>query len=130
MPLVDVSEEMGSMSFADGSHKDGLISRKQGISDQSEAFFEGFIAGAKYSVHTSGAMRAGDATFHSGLTLHRAPGNPTDRYRDVMTVIYFADGLTVEQPQNGFQEGDLASWFPGLQPGDLAASEINLVLTP
>ena len=43
-------------------------------------------------------MKAGDATFHSGLTLHRAPGNPTDRVRAVMTVIYIAEGEVVQQP--------------------------------
>ena len=128
MPLVDVSAEMGSMSFADRSHKEGILSLNQGISDQSEAYYEGYIAGAKLPVRTSGAMKAGDATFHSGITLHRAPGNPTDRVRSVMTVIYLADGLTIQEPGNGFQASDLASWFPGLKPGDIAASELNPLL--
>jgi hypothetical protein len=128
MPLVDVPLEMGTMSFADGSQKAGIISLSSGISDQSEAYYEGFIDGAKLPVRTSGAMKAGDATFHSGLTLHKAPGNPTDRVRAVMTVIYFADGLTANVPQNDNQKADLASWFPGVQPGEPAASELNPLL--
>ena len=45
--------------------------------------------------------------------------------RPVMTVIYFADGARVTEPETGYQRFDLAVWLPGLEPGDLAASEIN-----
>lgn len=125
MPLVDVPAEMGTMSFADGSQKEGLIDLGGQISDNSEAFFDGFVLGRRLPISTSGAMRAGDATFHSGLTLHRAPGNPTDRVRAVMTVIYVADGETVQNPTNPNQENDLRTWFPGLAPGDLIDSPLN-----
>ena len=67
-------------------------------------------------------MRAGDASFHSGWTVHKALGNTSDRMREVMTVIWFADGLPVLEPANPAQANDLASWLPGLAPGDLAAS--------
>jgi ectoine hydroxylase-related dioxygenase (phytanoyl-CoA dioxygenase family) len=128
MPLVDVPAEVGTMSFADGSHLDGIISTEMGISDQSEAFYEGFVMGRRYKVSTAGAMKAGDATFHSGLTLHRAPGNPTSHMRSVMTVIYVADGSVVQQPQNEAQVGDLAGWLPGLKPGDLISSPLNPIV--
>lgn len=128
MPLVDVPAEMGTMSFADGSHHDPIINLPGGISDHSEAFYEGFIAGKGYPVRTSGAMNAGDATFHTGVTLHRAPGNPTDWMREVMTIIYLADGLTVQEPTNPNQSVDLAQWLPGLKPGDLISSELNPLL--
>lgn len=128
MPLVDASAEMGTMSFADGSHRRGLIEKTPGISDRTEVFFQKFIEGEGLHVGTAGAMRAGDATFHSGLTLHGAPGNPTDRVRAVMTVIYLADGMTVTEPKNPGQVNDLATWLPGLRPGDLAASELNPVV--
>ncbi len=125
---MDVSEEMGSMSFADASHAKGLIEKEPGISDRTEVFFQKTIEREGMNVSTAGAMGAGDATFHSGLTLHGAPGNPTDRVRAVMTVIYLADGLTVREPKNPSQGNDLATWFPGLKPGDAAASEINPLL--
>lgn len=125
MPLVDIDETMGSMSFADESQKDGVINLSSGISDESEAFYEGFVAGRGYKVRTSGAMKAGDATFHSGLTLHRAPGNPTDRVRAVMTVIYLAEPMTIAQPANPNQINDLATWFPGQAAGELVDSEFN-----
>ena len=53
-------------------------------------------------------MSAGDATFHSGWTLHSAPGNPTSQMREVMTVIYFADGTRTFEPRNEEQRSDLA----------------------
>ncbi len=125
MPLVDVPADMGTMYFADGSHRDGIITLDEGISDESEAYYDRHVQHRKFSVRTSGAMRAGDATFHSGLTLHRAPGNPTARIREVMTVIYFADGERIQEAGNRFQAADTASWFPGLKAGNLAASELN-----
>ena len=125
MPLVDVPANMGTMSFADGSNLEGLVDLGGQISDQSEAFFDGFVLGRRLPINTSGAMRAGDATFHAGLTLHRAPGNPTDRVRAVMTVIYIAEGEKVQAPMNENQENDLRTWFPGLKPGDLIASPLN-----
>lgn len=128
MPLVDVPAEMGTMNFADGSHARGLIEKQPGISDRTEVFFQKTIEREGMAVSTAGAMRAGDATFHSGLTLHGAPGNPTDRVRAVMTVIYLADGLTVTEPRNTGQVNDLATWLPGLKPGDPAASELNPLL--
>ena len=45
-----------------------------------------------------------------------------------MTVIYFADGARVTRPDNRNRELDLATWLPGLAPGDLAASPINPLL--
>jgi hypothetical protein len=48
--------------------------------------------------------------------------------REVMTVIWFADGLTVLEPANSAQANDLSSWLPGLAPGDVAASDSNPAL--
>jgi ectoine hydroxylase-related dioxygenase (phytanoyl-CoA dioxygenase family) len=70
-------------------------------------------------------MAAGDATFHSGWILHGAPGNQTARAREVMTIIYFADGARVTEPVNPNQERDMTRWLPGCKPGDLAASSLN-----
>lgn len=128
MPLVDIDDVMGSMSFADGSHHTGVIPLDSGISDDSEAFYDEYVREKGLVVRTSGAMQGGDATFHSGLTLHKAPGNVTDRTRAVMTVIYVAEGERVAEPQNANQEADLATWFPGLKPGDLIGSELNPLL--
>ena len=41
-------------------------------------------------------LKAGDATFHSGLTFHGAGNNQTDTMREAMTVIYTKDGVTFD----------------------------------
>jgi len=124
MPLVDIPEEVGSMSFGSGSQNVGYLGDLP-ISDRSDEELKRVIAERGLRTDSYGAMKAGDATFHSGWTLHGAKGNPTPNMREVMTVIYFADGVTVAKPKNANQEDDLERWFPGLKPGDTAASKIN-----
>ncbi|MFC4776256.1 phytanoyl-CoA dioxygenase family protein [Paenibacillus sp. GCM10023252] len=124
MPLVDVSEEVGSMTFASESHKVGYIN-KMVISDESHKTLAEYIEGKGFEKVSYGAMKAGDATFHAGWTLHSAPGNPTDTMRKVMTIIYVADDTVIAEPDSNARKSDLAQWFPGLKPGDMAASPIN-----
>jgi ectoine hydroxylase-related dioxygenase (phytanoyl-CoA dioxygenase family) len=130
MPLVDISPIMGSMSFADGSHAEGFIPISHQISDVSEAYFEGYCKGKGYDVTGGGEMRAGDATFHSGWTLHRAPGNVTDRVREVMTVIYYPEGTTVHEPRNDFQAADHKVWLNSVPVGHAADGPLNPRLYP
>lgn len=130
MPMVDVDNTMGSMSFADRSQAEGFVELGDEISDLSEAFFEGYVRGKGYTVSGGGAMAAGDATFHSGWTLHRAPGNVTDRVREVMTVIYYPDGTRVATPKNRFQEADHEGWLSLVEPGKIADGPLNPLLWP
>ena len=124
MPLVDVSPAMGTMRFASGSHLDGYLGDMP-ISDDSEQKIEKYIQSRGYKIAPGVAMKPGDATFHYGWTLHGAPANATDRTREVMTVICYADGARVTEPDNFNRQRDLERWLPGLKPGDLAASELN-----
>lgn len=125
MPLVDVSVEMGALTFATGSHKWGALS-SLAISDQAEEYFGKLIDERGFPV-VSSAMKAGDATFHSGWMLHHASPNKTNRTREAMGVIYFEDGARIARPDNPHKESDL-KYFPGCKPGDYAASELNPVL--
>jgi ectoine hydroxylase-related dioxygenase (phytanoyl-CoA dioxygenase family) len=129
MPLADLDPRVGSMTFADGSHASGKL-RGHAISDASEVEFAQLVESEHLREHTYGALRAGDATFHAGWTLHRAGPNPTDHMRPVMTIIYFADGTRVSEPDSPYQAFDLSVWLPGLNPGDVAASPINPRLWP
>jgi ectoine hydroxylase-related dioxygenase (phytanoyl-CoA dioxygenase family) len=95
------------------------------IGDDSEQKFAGYIQSRGYSIAPGVAMKAGDATFHYGWTLHGAPANATDRPREAMTVIWYADGARVTEPDNFNRRRDLERWMPGLKPGDLAASGLN-----
>lgn len=124
MPLVDVTAEMGTMSFASGSHLDGYLG-EMAISDDSEQMVRERVSERGYGVTAPVAMRAGDATFHAGFTLHGAPGNTGDRAREVMTVIYYADGIPVGSVSNGHKRNDLEAFFPGLGEGDLAVTGLN-----
>ena len=124
MPLADIVSEMGTLIFASRSGEHGYLS-KLAISDESERTFQQHIDARGFPLATNGDMTAGDASFHSGWVLHSAPGNATAAMRKVMTIIYFADGAHVTQPDNRNRVNDLRNWLPGLKPGDLAASDLN-----
>ena len=126
MPLVDVPVEMGALTFASGSHTRGFLGHLE-ISDQSHDEFDRLVHDNKYPVVTE-PMRAGDATFHASWLLHSAPGNASPNTREVMTVIYFADGVSTFEPDNEHRANDLRTWLPGVRPGEAAASELNPVL--
>lgn len=125
MPLVDIPAAIGTMTFGTKSHELGYLGEFE-ISDESDRVFEQIIAANNMKLAHYGAMQAGDATWHKGWTLHGAPGNPTTTLREVMTIIYFADGTRITDPAgNPNRQADLDWWLPGLQPGDLAASPLN-----
>lgn len=126
MPLVDVPEEMGVLTFASGSHRDGCLLARA-ISEESDAALQKLVDERGYPVARS-AMRAGDATFHSGWCVHMAPPNHTERVREIMTVIYFADGLRICEPDNPHRPIDLARFFPGQKPGEVAGGPLNPLL--
>ena len=127
MPLVEVPIEMGVMTFASGSHKQGFLGHLA-ISDESQEKWEALVKERGFALSTA-PMQAGDATFHSGWTLHSAPGNASNTTREVMTVIFFAEGTRVmAQPDNPNRLLDLKTWHPGIQPGELAASKLNPVV--
>jgi len=127
MPLVNASTGMGTMTFASNSHKLGSLGELP-ISDESEEIFRKFVSEHGLHLTHCGAMSAGDATFHYGWTLHSAPGNSTDRMREVMTIIYFEDGARLLKPDHEHRRADLERWHPGQKPGELAASPLNPLL--
>jgi ectoine hydroxylase-related dioxygenase (phytanoyl-CoA dioxygenase family) len=124
MPLIDLTKNMGIMQFASGSHKDGYVVSKE-ISDESESFFTNYIRTHNFKIEGPGLTRAGDATFHSGWTMHNAPQNNTTVTREVMTIIYYADKTKVQKPDNAFRQKDMETWLGGRLPGEEAQSEMN-----
>ena len=128
MPLVDVDEEMGPMIFASGSHRAPDLGDLQ-ISEDTDRRLTEVIAQRGWEI-ASEPVRAGDATFHAGGTLHSAGANRSMRTREVLTIIYFAAGARVAQPANDNQRVDLQVFIPGARPGDEAKSEMNPVLFP
>lgn len=112
------------MTLVNGSQRLGDLG-DYAISDESDATIVAMIEERGLDVTTNSAPCAGDATFHAGWSLHSAPANPTADMREVMTVIYFADGMRVTEPVNESQKVDIDRRLPGLRPGELAASELN-----
>lgn len=127
MPLIDISEEMGMLTFASGSHELGFLGNLA-ISDKSDDVLKNIVEEKGYPIVRASSMKAGDATFHAGWTLHHAPGNNSSKMREVMTIIFVADGAKVAEPKNSHQEADRQRWIKGLPVGSLVASELNPVL--
>jgi ectoine hydroxylase-related dioxygenase (phytanoyl-CoA dioxygenase family) len=127
MPLVPVTPEMGPMTFASGSQRLGKLSDLP-ISDASEAAFQTAVEAHGLACTEPERFAAGDASFHAGWTLHRAPPNRTNRMREVMTVIYFADGARVGPLDHPNRRFDRDVRLPGCEPGQPAASPKNPVL--
>jgi ectoine hydroxylase-related dioxygenase (phytanoyl-CoA dioxygenase family) len=128
MPLVDVSVEMGALTFATGSHKGGILDDALVISDESQEKYDAMVKALGYPIAQE-ALKAGDATFHAGWTLHSAPGNASAMDREVMTIIYYADGVnTLADFGNRSCKGDMEGIYPDVTPGEPAVSELTPIV--
>lgn len=128
MPLVDIADDIGGMSFASGSHRGERLSG-HGISDRSEEEMQARIKERGLQVARTPGVTRGDATFHYGWTLHQAPANPSPKMREVMTVIYYEDGARLGAVTD-MTRMDVTQWLPGAVEGAPAATEINPLLYP
>ncbi len=127
MPLVDLTPEMGPMHFASGSHRQGSLCGLP-ISEESELAIQEIMTTRGFPRHSYGALTAGDASFHAGWTLHGAPPNTTGRIREVMTIIYYADGCRIGPLDHPARLFDCNVWLGGGREGDPAAGPGNPVL--
>lgn len=128
IPLVDVPDDMGPLTFASGSHR-FEAGRSLEISDESDAVCDRALTEGGFA-RSREPFALGDVSFHLGWTYHSAPANHGAGERKVMTVIYMDADMRVAEPANDHQRDDLRKWLPGLEPGDLAASASNPVLWP
>jgi ectoine hydroxylase-related dioxygenase (phytanoyl-CoA dioxygenase family) len=124
MPLIDIDVDMGMLTFASGSFTKGAVFDFE-ISDESEKAFNDYVKNEQFPISRAKTMKAGDATFHRGFTIHNAPGNQSDKMREVMTIIYLADGARVSPPKNEWQKNDQEKWLMGKPVGELIDSELN-----
>ena len=127
MPLVDIDESMGMLTFASNSHKDGVI-KDLSISDESNAALSEYVRDKKYPISNAKTMNAGDATWHYGFTIHNAPGNNSIDMRKVMTIIFMEDGAKVTAPKHEAQAWDHKMWLRAIEPGSLAATDLNPII--
>jgi ectoine hydroxylase-related dioxygenase (phytanoyl-CoA dioxygenase family) len=137
--LSDVSLDMSPMSFATGSHRRGYLGASMPPDEAMDAF-EQSLQHKGFPIMSYGAMVAGDATFHTGWTLHSSRMNTSQRVREAMVIVYYADGARVTlpptpanaQPPEQFaaivRQNNLASCLPGLKSGDLAETFMNPIV--
>jgi len=126
IPLTDLDSDMAPMSYATGSHKAGFMGLC-GPDDESMSRFEQKVRNRGFAIHNYGSFNAGDIAAHSGKTLHSSRKNRSSRMREVLIIIYFADGARVIDTSTLPPGGPpLEVLLPGVRPGDLA----NGPLTP
>lgn len=103
--VEDVTLDQGPLTFVPGSHRLGPLGAVSQMSEREldvDALLrgrEGYLLGEP----VTNALRAGDATVHDGLLLHRAGENRTERVRRGWAVSYLpADTLYTggAQPQS------------------------------
>ncbi|SDE15449.1 Ectoine hydroxylase-related dioxygenase, phytanoyl-CoA dioxygenase (PhyH) family [Mucilaginibacter pineti] len=124
MPLVDINEEMGMLTFASNSYTNGAVFNHE-ISDQSASAFDDYVTENNFPISRAKSMKAGDATFHRGFTIHNAPGNNSGKRREIMTIIYVADGARITPHKNEWQKNDHQKWLMGKPIGSPVDSELN-----
>jgi len=124
MPLVDINVDMGMLTFASGSQKKGSVFNYE-ISDESEQEFDKYVHKNNFEISRAKTMKAGDATWHTGFTIHNAPGNNSAMMREVFTIIYLAGEAKIAEPKNSWQKNDLKTWLMNKEVGTPADSELN-----
>jgi hypothetical protein len=137
--LSYVTEAMSPMYFFDHSHERGYLGASS-PGDGAMDSYEAVKKGQGYNLYTYGALQGGDATFHSGWTLHGSRANLGDRTREALVVVYYADGARVADqllpliPTGpDFQalrirRENLAHCLPGCKLCDPAATSMNPVV--
>jgi len=128
IPLVEISAEMGPLDFALGSHNFDH-GRDTELIQQDETEIEAWLSEVDCPVVTS-PYEIGEVSFHQGWNYHRAGANQTDRRREVLTVIYMDQDMTLQQPANDNQQFDREKWCPGVEVGQVINSDINLLIAP
>ena len=125
IPLVSVSERNGQMGFFSGSHKTKdikFVNIFKGKVTQQELEKLPQVVGKEPEYIK---LKAGDVSFHHGLTFHTAKPNKTKKDRPVFTVIFFADGSTRRDDQFHFSV-DRA----GIGVGEIIDSDVTPLAFP
>lgn len=77
----------------------------------------------------TGDFAVGEVSFHHNLSFHTAGRNRTSISRCVLANTFYADGARVVDAPT-MVSGDWRKFFPGVEPGGLAASSLNPICWP
>ena len=127
IPLQAVPNGMGPLGFYARSQSIEF-GRDLGISDESEEKITSNMA--RHGLNfVSGPFDLGEVSFHLGWTFHKAGANVSSHPRSVMTIIYMDSQMKLQPALSAIQANDAAQWCPGVQPGELANSVKNPLLS-
>jgi Phytanoyl-CoA dioxygenase (PhyH) len=102
--LDEVSAEQGAMRFLSGSHHEGPLGRRN-FGDASDVVDYHPDLLERYEMSPPLELRPGDATVHTGLVVHGAPENSTDRPRWALVTSYHpADTCYTGAPHHIFSQ--------------------------
>lgn len=127
IPLVPISDDMGPLDFALGSQTLNY-GRNEELIQLDEKIIERKLADAEHEIERS-PYDLGEISFHQGWVFHRAGANRTDRRREVLTVIYMDQDMTLQQPVNPNQEYDREKWCSGVAVGEVVGSDLNPIVS-
>jgi ectoine hydroxylase-related dioxygenase (phytanoyl-CoA dioxygenase family) len=124
IPFQDATLENGCMGFVPGSHRFGVRAFAN--------IFTGSGFDLEHGEEARGVpprwtpVKAGEVSFHHGLTIHVAVPNRSRATRRVHTMIYFADGTSRKQSRQPHPSVDRA----GIAPGALVQSDVTPIAWP
>ncbi|WP_395850718.1 phytanoyl-CoA dioxygenase family protein [Cystobacter fuscus] len=132
IPLTSITPDMAPMGYVTGSHRAGYLGTSNG-DDASMDRFEAELGDKGFPIANYGNFEAGDIAVHWASTLHSSRTNTSPLLREILVIVYFADGARVsaEKPltkgahpsefyANIIQRENRATSLPGLKPGELA----------
>jgi ectoine hydroxylase-related dioxygenase (phytanoyl-CoA dioxygenase family) len=137
VPLTAITPAMAPMGYVTGSHRAGYQGTSNG-DDASMDRFEEELRGKGFQIANYGCFDAGDIAAHWASTLHSSRTNNAPILREIIVIVYFADGARVapEKPlaktappsefyANIIQRENRTTSLPGLKPGELAAGPMT-----
>ncbi|MET0403487.1 MAG: phytanoyl-CoA dioxygenase family protein [Cystobacter sp.] len=137
IPLTDITPDMAPMSYVTGSHRAPYLGTSNG-DDASMDAFEAELKGKGFAIDNYNTFDAGDIAVHSASTLHSSRTNTSPLLREILVIVYFADGARVssERPLTRqshpsefyatlIQRENRATSLPGLKPGALASGAMT-----
>lgn len=128
MPMSAIPGRMGPLSFARGRRvceEVADLGFDKISTSYDESVAQRFVE-RQVDVE-AGPFAVGDVSFHSALCFHTAGPNLTTQPRRALATTYFADGAHVVKSPT-LISGAWRDFLPGVQPGGLAASELNPIV--
>jgi len=115
--LEDATLQNGCMYFVPGTHKLATFANS-GIGKNLSDLFKVYPQMGEIDP-VAVPMKAGDCSFHNGLTAHGAGANMTRKRRIAMTCAYMPEGSTFNGQQNILPD----AYFKSLKEGDLMQND-------